>query len=194
MEVDLGVPVVELGFPSDYDVRVLDELPGGRSLDHEFSRDGRVVDGGVLVEVITKGGEWDGLVANARESVSAAHSGIYSTPSPHVVAVVARGDAHFIDVNAPERWWVLEDSPVVAVRSAASDGLLVLATPWRVAAVGPDGVVWRTPRLAIDGIGLDEPSDGEISGVADPDDEQQGFVIDLRTGLHRGGFVFPPEG
>lgn len=133
-------------------------------------------------------------MASAPESLPTAEFGIYATPSPYVVAVIARGDAYFINVRAPERWWTLEDSPIVAVRSAADSGLLVLATPWRVLAVGTDGVAWRTPRLSIDGISLGEPADDVLHGNADPQDEAVDFVIDLRTGHHRGGFVFPADG
>ncbi|WP_138974088.1 hypothetical protein [Patulibacter medicamentivorans] len=184
--------MIELAFAAGYDVQALDELPAAGGA-HEFARDGRVVDGGVLIEVFAEHGAWAGLVANAPESVAAAHTAIYSTPSPNMVCVVARGDAYFIDVDAPERWWVLEDSPVVAVRSATAEGLLVLATPRRVVAVGRDGVAWRTPRLAIDGIELAAPTDGELRGIADPRDDAEEFVVDLRTGRHEGGFSFPDQ-
>lgn len=185
---------IELGFPVEYDVQLLGELPAKNGVDHEFSRRGKIIDGGMMIAVVTGAGRWAGLVASAPESLPAAEFGIYATPSPNVVAVVARGDAYFIDTKAPERWWALEDSPIVAVRSAAEHGLLVLATPWRVLAVGTDGVAWRTPRLSIDGISLREPADGALRGTADPQDEAVDFEIDLRTGHHRGGFVFPADG
>lgn len=180
---------IESVFPASYHVAELSELPATGGV-HEFARDGRVIAGGALVEVFADRSTWAGLVANAPESVAAAHTGVYSTPAPSVVCVVARGDAYLIDVDAPERWWVLEDAPVVAVRSAPADRLLVLATPRRVVAVGVDGVVWRTPRLAIDGIQLGEPADGRLPGVADPRDDAEEFVIDLRDGRHDGGFSF----
>ena len=186
---------IERAFPAEYEVRLLAEGPAEPGPRWEFSRAGRGVHGGVLVEVVVEGrSEWIGLVANAPESVAAAHSGIYSTPSEGTLCVVARGDAYFIETAAPDQWWVLEDAPVVGVRSALAEELLVLATPWRVAAVGPDGLAWRTPRLAIDGIALAEVADGHLSGVADPeDDESREFVIDLRTGRHQGGFHFPDD-
>jgi hypothetical protein len=180
---------VELAFPAAYEVRVLEELPAAGGA-REFARGGRVVDGGVLIEVVADQGKWTGLVANAPASVAAAQTGVYSTPSPSVVCVVARGEAYFIEVHKPERWWALEESPVVAVRSATADGLLVLANPRRVMAVGQNGMAWRTPRLAIDGIELGEPADGVLPGVSDPRDYAEEFVVDLRTGRHEGGFSF----
>lgn len=183
---------VELAFAAAYDVSLMRELPGHGGVEHVFARDERTADGGPLIEVIASSDAWTGMVVNAPESISAAHSGVYSTPRPDVICVVARGDAYFINVDDPERWWTLEDSPVVAVRGAVTEGLLLLATPWRVVAVGEAGVVWRTSRIAIDGISLGEVSGGVVVGVADPnDDEAQDFTIELRTGHHRGGFPFP---
>jgi hypothetical protein len=183
---------VELVFPVAYGVSLLAELPARGGTDHVFARDGRVVDGGVLVDVVTATCEWTGLVANAPDSVSAAHSGVYATPGVSTLCVVARGDAYFLDVDAPQRWWVLEDSPVIAVRWAVAEGLLVFATPWRLVAVDEKGVKWQTSRIAINGMSLGEPAGGELPGVADPvDDESQDFVVELRTGHHRGGFPFP---
>ena len=145
-----------------------------------------------MIEVAGAVEPWSGLVAKAPESVSSATTGVYSTPSPSLLCVVARGDAYFIDALEPARWWVLEDSPVVAVRCAKAEALLVLATPWRLIAVGERGVAWRTSRIAIDGIALGQPRDGQLTGVADPDDhESQEFVVELRTGHHTGGFPFP---
>jgi len=183
---------VELALPAAYDVRLLTEIPGHGGVDHIFARDDRIVDGGVLVEVGGGGGGWTGSVANGARSVAGAHSGVYSTPSPSTLCVVARGDAYLIDAESPERWWVLEDSPVVTVRCMVAEKLLVFATPWRVIAVGEEGVAWRTSRIAIDGIALGEAVGGELAGIADPDDDEaQDFVVELRTGHHRGGFPFP---
>jgi hypothetical protein len=183
---------IDLTFPADYEVRLLEELPASSAV-LEIARSGRVADGGVLIEVFPTTGEaWSALVANGPTSVSAAHTGVYSTPVTDELCVVAHGDAYVINVAEPERWRALEDAPVIAVRCAPSDGLLVLATPWRVVGLGSSGVAWRTSRIAIDGIELGKISDGHLRGVADPDDdESREFVIELRTGYHRGGFPFP---
>ncbi len=183
---------VELAFAADYEVRVLEHLPA-TSTAIEFAREGRVSDGAVLIEVVTPTGDvWSGVVAKAAKSLAAAHSGVYSTPAPDQVCVVARGDAYFIDARDPTRWSLLEDTPVVAVRSAPTDGLLVFATPWRVVGVDYAGVKWRTSRIAVDGIRLEDVANGQIRGVADPhDQESRKFFIELSSGYHCGGFPFP---
>ena len=49
-------------------------------------------------------------------------------------------------------------------------------------------MLWKTRRLAIDGLRLDESQSGLVAGVADPQDVEPGdFVINLRTGSHEGG-------
>lgn len=183
---------VELAFPAEYDVRVPMELPG-RSPAIEFAGGGGSRDGGVLVEVTGPSGDtWSGVVASAPPTVSAAHSGVYSTPAPGQLCVVARGEAYFIDAADPARYWRLEDAPIVDVRSVLDDGVLALATPWKVIGIDAQGVKWRTSRLAIDGIELGDFSDGWLRGVADPRDyESREFIIEVRSGYHRGGFPFP---
>jgi hypothetical protein len=180
---------IQLGFPAAYSVAEVPELPAAGGV-REFAPTARIVDGGVLFEVVATHGVWTGLAANAAERIAIALSGIYSTPSPTTVCVVARGDAYLIDVEQPEHWSVLEDAPVVAVRSAVDDGLLVLATPRRILALGPGGIAWKTPRLAIDGVEIGTPVDGHLRGIADPRDEAVEFVVNLRTGQHRGGYSF----
>lgn len=184
--------MIELAFPAAYDVRILREWPGAGGM-LQFAREGKLVDGGVMIEVTAERETWAGVVSNAPRSVAAARTAIVSSPSPRVLCVAARGDAYFIDVEQPGRWWSLKDAPVVAIRSATTDGLLVLATPQRVVAVGRDGLAWRTPRLAIDGIKLGEPTDGELRGIADPRDCSEEFAVDLRTGHHVGGVEFDDE-
>jgi hypothetical protein len=76
----------------------------------------------------------------------------------------------------------------MAVASLPEVNLLLLATPWLVTAIGPDGVAWQTKRLAIDGLRLDETDRSRLAGVADPDSaEPREFMIDLLTGSHQGG-------
>ncbi|MGH2708856.1 MAG: hypothetical protein ACRDJK_11250, partial [Actinomycetota bacterium] len=102
-------------------------------------------------------------------------------------------DASLVDVDTPERFEILDTAgPVVAVRPVVSDGLLLLASPWAVTALGEDGVRWQTGRLAIERIRLDEIEGGRLAGVADPDDDEpRDFVVDLQTGRHEGGALFP---
>jgi hypothetical protein len=66
--------------------------------------------------------------------------------------------------------------------------MLLLVTGWAITAVGSDGDLWTTDRIAIDGLRVDEVSDGWARGVADPDDDEpRDFALDLATGRVIGG-------
>jgi len=125
------------------------------------------------------------------ESVRQALTGVYPTPSPSTLCAVVGGDAVLIDVEHPGRHeWLETGGAVVAVRPVVAEGLLLLATPWSITALDSSGQLWQTQRLAIDGLRMDEVSDGLLAGVADPDDmEPRDFAVDLRSGRHEGGGV-----
>ena len=181
---------VSLIFPAAYQAEVLAEAPAAEMERFEFCRTGEDARGDLLVEVATKtGGWWLASIRPPASSLRGAVTSIHSTPSPSVMCVVVGGDAVLIDVRDPAKYeWVDTAGPVVTVRSLVRERLLLLATPWAITAVGRDGVRWRTERLSIEGLRLDEVADGWLAGVADPgDDEPRDFAIDLRTGSHRGG-------
>jgi hypothetical protein len=155
-------------FSPAYQVRVLTETP--QVIDHSFHPPGAVPRPDLLLEVTRyEGSSWTGGVRAGSPSVGSPTTGIYATPNPNRVLVVARRD----------------------VKPIPRENILLLATPWDVTGIGEDGVLWTTGRLAIDGLRLDESQDGRVAGVADPKDlEPRDFVIDLRTGDHDGGVPF----
>lgn len=132
---------------------------------------------------------WVGIARAGVRSLRGALSGAFSTPNPSRICVVARGDAYLIDVVAPERYQTIDTAgPVLEVRALIKQNLLLLVTPWTITAVGEHGVCWRTRRLAIEGVRLDEADGNWLAGVADPDsDESRDFAVDLTTGRHEGG-------
>lgn len=80
------------------------------------------------------------------------------------------------------------DGPVLSVEQIVAAALLLLTTPWSSTAVGAEGPLWSTPRIAVEGIRIDEIDGGWLRGVADPeDDEPRDFAIDLRNGEVVGG-------
>ena len=73
-----------------------------------------------------------------------------------MVLVVARGDVFLIHVGRPANYEAVSTGgPVVTVKPIAKEGILLLATPWKVTGIGHDGALWTTRRLAIDGLRLD---------------------------------------
>jgi hypothetical protein len=180
-------------FPTDYDARILDET-GTAEPAHEFRRSDSQATSPMYVEVVPdKGTAWVATVERPGPTVKGALSGIYPTPNPSHALILAGGDAYLVDVHNPDRFEPVDTAgPVIDVVPAVSNGLLLLASPWAVTAIGPDGVAWQSGRLAVEGLRLDEIDGGKLAGVADPenDDESRDFAIDLHTGAHEGGTPF----
>jgi hypothetical protein len=103
--------------------------------------------------------------------------------------VVERGTAFLGDVLRPDHFTAVKTAgPVVAAYEVASEDCLLLVTPWAITAVGREGVLWTTERIAIDGLRIDEVADGWLRGVSDPDDEEPGdFAVEMATGRLVGG-------
>jgi hypothetical protein len=175
-------------FPASYQVRQLDELPASTEVT-ELCPAGQSGTGGLIFEVDP--GDSDSWVGFARPTSIRSRNavtGLFSTPDPGRLCVIIQGAAYLVDV--PTRRFVLLSlsDPVTFVTALADVGLLLLATPWRVLAIGRDGLAWQSERLAIDGLRLDETDGSRLVGVADPDSpEPREFVIDLLDGSHRGG-------
>jgi hypothetical protein len=181
-------------FPTSYQVRQLDELPSSAEAT-ELRPAGQPSSGGLIFEVNPGGGDsWVGLARPGSLGSRHAVTGLFSTPDPSRLCVITRGTAYLVDVDTREFVLLALADPVIFVASLTDVGLLLLATPWRVTAISRDGPAWRTGRLAIDGLRLDETDGLRLVGVADPDSpEPRDFVIDLLNGSHRGGAVVTPS-
>jgi hypothetical protein len=175
-------------FPASYLVRQLDELPPSSEVT-ELRPVGQTGTGGLIFEVDP--GDSDSWVGFARPSSIGSRNavtGLFPTPDPGRLCVITRGTAYLVDAATRRFVLLLRSGPVIFVTSLPDVGLLLLATPWRVLAIGRVGPAWRTGRLAIDGLRLDETDGLRLVGVADPDSpEPRDFVIDLLNGSHRGG-------
>lgn len=180
-------------FPAPYQVRQLDELPPSAQVT-ELCPAAQCSSGGLIFEV--NPGDSDSWVGFARpSSIGSRHAitGLFSTPDPSRLCVITRGTAYLVDVDTRRFSLLARTDPVIFVTSLTDVGLLILATPWQVMAIGPDGPAWQTGRLAIDGLRLDETDGLRLAGVADPDSpEPRDFVIDLLDGSHQGGAVVTP--
>ena len=178
-------------FPAAYVARELDEFPSGAVV-IELRPSGQSDPGGLIFEVdphVTD--SWVGFARPGPARVVHAASGLVPTPNPTQLCAIARGTAYLVDVR--DHKYCLASDPVVAVAALRAARLLLLATPWLVVAIGREGVAWRTGRLAIDGLRLDETDRSRVIGVADPDSaEPREFAIDLETGEHEGGAVVAP--
>ena len=124
-------------------------------------------------------------------SLVVALSALLGTPSPTGLCVIERGTVFLGDVLEPEGFTVVPTAgPVVAAEELVSEQKLLLVTPWAISAIGATGLLWATGRIAIDGLRVDEDSEGWVRGVADPDDDEpRDFAVELATGQVVGGAV-----
>jgi len=176
-------------FAAAYEARLVDELPRG-VVPHSFQREDRETGSHVLLSVTpATGHRWVGSVQMPRSALRGALTLVATTPNPGRVCVIAAGDAYLIASDMPGEYDSLDTGgPVVSIRSLVSDGLLLLSSPWVVTAIGDQGRVWQTTRLAIEGLRLGEARSGRLEGLADPTGpEPRAFSVDLRTGQHIGG-------
>jgi hypothetical protein len=176
-------------FQASYQVRQLDELPSAEVT--ELRPAGQSASGGLIFEVDPSDSDsWIGFARPASAGSRHAVTGLLPTPDPSKLCVISRGTAYLVDVATRKFALLALSDPVIFVTSLTDAGLLLLATPWRVMAIGLDGPAWQTGRLAIDGLRLDETDGSRLVGVADPDSpEPREFVIDLLNGSHEGGAV-----
>lgn len=173
-------------FASEFVATIVDYPVGGP--DHVFAAGGAGART-VLIEVEPWGEPaWSASFAAADPGVSAL-TRLLGTPAPTALCVVERGTVFLGDVLDPEGFAVVETpGPVVGAEELVLDGLLLLLTPWSIAAVDADGLRWTTRRIAVEGLRVDESDGSWVRGVADPDDEEpRDFAVELTGGRVLGG-------
>jgi len=176
-------------FPTEYECDQLMELPNG-PMPHFYYPDsnGGGADG-LLVMVRPKLAQtWIGTFAFGRVTPKGV-SGIYSTPNPRRVCVVANGSGYLVSTNVPKIWESIWATPITDVRPIRAQGIIVFATFTDLVAYDGDNVKWRTKRLTWSDMKIVEATDSHIKGEYwDIRIDRTGtFVVDLRTGAHEGG-------
>jgi len=116
-------------------------------------------------------------------------TGVWSCPRPDDLLAVAGGYAYLADTLVPDRPLHLPLRPVAQVLSSSESNLLLLAGFHTIAAIGPTGLLWETPRLTWEGLTLSEIRDGQLHGLGWDmrTDRELPFAVDLATGQHTGG-------
>ncbi|GAA5039034.1 hypothetical protein [Actinopolymorpha pittospori] len=177
------------GFAADYAAETLEEWPSSLP-DHTFTPPGTSQGRASLIRVMPYDGpEWTASVSALPDPPRRAVTGLFATPNPATLCVLQQGTPFLIEVMAPRTGRCIDTgAAVTSVREAGQARLLLLATDWDVLAVGTDGVAWRTDRISVERLRIDEIDDLRLRGVADPDDDEpRDFAIDLTDGTTVGG-------
>lgn len=170
-----------IDFVQRYRAGLVDAPPSGL-VDHAFSAPGSSARARTALIEPEGQNPWVGSFAG--NATFQGISGLFGTPHPDRLCVLDRGTTFLVNVADPTDTTVLQlAGPVRAVEQLVDQNLLLLVTPWVIAALGPDGLIWTTERLAIEGIRVHDVAGDLLHGVADPDDEEpRAFVLDLHTG------------
>ncbi len=111
-------------------------------------------------------------------------TGIWSTPEPEKICAVSGGYAYLIDTTAPQRFTMLAYRPVLEIRPATPESLLLFVGHRSILAWGANGHAWESGKLSDEGLTLGEIENGILHGVGWEmiSDRETAFHLDLRTG------------
>jgi len=176
--------ITDLTAADGYRVELLNELPGTPNpIQFYFPPRGSGGRDGMLVHVTPDTAEgWIGCFAFGSYDVSA----VIASLEPKKLFVISKGAGYVVNVAHPSEWDGVRCEPVRDVRIAATHGLVLFSDFDRVAAYGPNGLVWRSQRLCWDDLKIISIDGTAIVGSGfDPTNSARPegrFELDLLTG------------
>lgn len=178
--------VFDESFAHSWRVEVLDRRPLiAPSRQFTYPRQAEEVERGALELIVhpVSGGPFLATCALGFAD-PAAPTGVWSTPNPGQICAVAGGYAYLIDTQEPSRFEQVGFRPVLLVHALPEHGLLLFGGHHSLAAWGPRGRAWQSPRLSWEGVEIGEVSGDVLCGTGW--DLRTGreleFTVDLRTG------------
>ncbi len=180
-------------FEPIFDVEVGPEFPGDgqwREPVHGFDRDGAPAEpfdsrwGPPLVLRVDANPAWIGsFPAGGLGGIS----GVFACPSPSDLCVVADGLAYLLDVRKPEQGATIARDQLTQVTPLKDPPLLVLTRCIDLVAIGPNGIQWRTSRLAVDELCVRSASSAAIVCTGYNLGGEAEILVDPATGAPSGG-------
>lgn len=179
---------VDLSFPHHWEAEVLAARPMILPQRHfVYPREAEEVERGAL-EVLMRPGASGGSPFLATCALGfrdpAVPSGIWSTPNPEEICAVSGGYAYLIDTAAPERFTMIAYRPVLEVRAAVAEGLLLFVGHRSILAWGREGQAWESEKLSDEGVAITAIEGGVLRGAGWEmlSDKETPFVLDVGTG------------
>ncbi len=184
----MTAPVVDLSFPRRWEAEILAARPLILPPRHfAYPREAEEVERGALEVLIRPSGE-DAHPFLATCALGfrdpAVPTGLWSAPNAEEICAVSGGYAYLIDTGAPERFTMIPYRPVLEVRAALADGLILFVGHHSILAWGREGQAWQTAKLSDEGVAITGIADGVLRGrgwemIAD---REKSFALNLRTG------------
>lgn len=181
-------PVVDLSFSHQWEAEILAARPLILPPRHfVYPREAEEVERGALEVLVRPGGEGaEPFLATCALGFRdpAVPTGLWSAPRAEEICAVSGGYAYLVDTTAPERFTMIPYRPVLEVRAAAADGLLLFVGHHSIVAWGRDGPAWQTAKLSDEGVAITGIADGVLRGRGweMASDKETLFELDLRTG------------
>jgi hypothetical protein len=118
-------------------------------------------------------------------------TGLWSCPDPDEICAVSGGYAYIINTAAPECFTMIAFRPVLEIRPAPSQNLLLFVGHHAILAWGSDGQAWQSEKLSSEGLTVGAIEGQNINGIGWDmmTDKETLFAIDLRTGMR----LHPPQ-
>ena len=178
-----------LAFEHNYSAAVLNEFPSGeaRVLYYPGASNQGGRDGMAVAVTPQDRNKWIGVFAFG--AFGASITAISSTPDPGTMCVVSKGAGYLIKPNKPEQWSDIPIVPITYLKPMPEHRMILLADYTSIAALGAEGLIWRTQRLSWDGISISRITTEHIEGEGwDPTTTRRpAFRVSLATGESSGG-------
>ena len=184
----IPVPIIDLSFPHRWQAEILGHRPPILPPRHfVYPRAAEEVERGAL-EVMIRPCAPDAQPFLATCALGfrdpAAPTGLWSTPKPEEICAVSGGYAYLIETAAPDRFTMIHYRPVLEMRAAVKENLLLFAGHHAILAWGPDGLAWESAKLSDEGVTMAGIDGGLLGGTGwqMTSDREEPFLLDLRTG------------
>jgi hypothetical protein len=111
-------------------------------------------------------------------------SGVWSCPNSDEICAVSGGYAYVISSTAPERFTMIAFRPVLEVRAAPAEGLLLFVGHHGIIGWGSAGQAWQSVKLSDEGVSIKSIEGGRLHGLGWNmiTDRETPFTLDLKTG------------
>jgi hypothetical protein len=120
---------------------------------------------------------------------------VFAGPAPDQLCAVVDGRAYLVRVTRPEAGTIIAHDQVRQVAPVTGAPLLLLLNDTDIVAIGPEGVAWRSPRLAVDSLQVVRADTEGIQCTAGlPSDFETPIVVDPVTGLVTAGLCLDDRG
>jgi hypothetical protein len=186
--VTVPTPIIDLRFRHRWQAEVLAARPMILPARHfVYPRQAEEVERGALEVLIRPDGEdaqpfLATCALGFRDPV--VPTGLWSAPRPEDICAVSGGYAYLIDTAEPEHFTMIPYRPVLEVRPAPEEGLLLLVGHRSILAWGRAAQAWESEKLSDEGLILSGIEQGVLRGTGwlMRTDKEEPFALDLRTG------------